>query len=156
VPVSSLYDLARTAAGGLVPVPAETAAVPAGCLLDVLGMNLTHVGAARSRAVMRVGPAHLNQRGNPQGGAIVAFADAAAGWASYGALEGGAFTTVQLSTNLLAGSRVGETLVALTEPIHVGRRVLVLDVRIVSAEQEAVDDPRLVARFTCTQLVLER
>lgn len=151
-----LYELARTAADGIVPVPAEAAAVPPGCLLDVLGMRLTHIGAGRSRAVMRITATHLNQRGLPQGGAIVAFADAAAGWASYGALEGGSFTTVALSANLLAGARPGDELVAVAAPVQVGRRVLVLDVRIVSAEQEAVADPRLVARFTCTQLVLER
>lgn len=140
----------------LVAVPAEAAAVPEGCLLDVLGIRLTHVGRGRSRVAMVVGPEHLNQRGLPQGGALVALADAAAGFASYAALPEGLFTTLELKCNLLGRAKTGGTLLAVTTPVHLGRTTLVLDVDLFSADQEQTTGRRrLVARFSCTQMVLK-
>ena len=150
-----LHDLVADAEGGeLRKVPLDLAAVPPGCLLDNLGIRLTHVGRGHSRAEMTVGPMHLNQRGLPQGGAIVAFADAAAGWASYGALPEGRFTTLALSCNLVGQVKESTTLVAFTRPVHLGRQTLVLDVEVFRAEAETDSPRRLVARFSCTQLVL--
>lgn len=150
------YELvADTAPQTLTPVSAELAAVPEGCLLDTLGMRLTDVGLGMSRVEMTIGPIHLNQRGIAQGGTLVALADAAAGWASYAAVEAGIFTTVDLSCNLVGRTEVGGTLVALATPVHLGRKTLVLNVDILSLEQESSPPPRrLVAHFTCTQLVL--
>jgi len=139
---------------GLAPMPPELARVPEGCLLDALGIRLTDVGVGRSRAEMTLTPVHLNQRGLPQGGAFVAFADAVAGWASYGALPGGKFTTLELKSNLLGRASVGDTLVGIAGPVHLGRQTLVLEVRVMPAAQESADRPRLTAAFSCTQLVL--
>lgn len=153
---NTLYDLAAQAADrDMVEVPPQDAQVPEGCLLDILGIRLTHVGKGRSRAEMTLTAAHLNQRGLPQGGALVALADAAAGFASYAALPEGLFTTLELKTNLLGRSRTGDTLVALCTPVHLGRTTLVLQVDVLTAEQEASAPPRLVARFSCTQMVLK-
>ena len=142
--------------GQMRPVPAELAAVPPGCLLDTLGFRLTDVGLGRSRVEMTLGRVHLNQRGLPQGGALVALADAAAGWASYAALPAGRFTTLELKCNLLGRTAEGDTLVAVASPVHLGRQTLVLDVEVFRAEHEAAPPPRrLAAAFSCTQLVLE-
>lgn len=152
-----LFALAAQAApGGLQAVPAAAATMPAGCLLDVFAIRLTHVGVGRARAEMVIAPVHLNQRGHPQAGALVAFADAAAGWASYGCLAEGNFTTIELNCNLLGQAETGAHLVARATPVHLGRRSLVHDVAVFSADAEAVDESerRLVARFSCTQLVL--
>lgn len=151
-----LYQIAQQAPDGLSPVPEPAGSVPPGCLLDLLGIRLTDVGPGRSRARMRLGDQHLNQRGVPQGGSLVAFADAAAGWASYGALPEGNFTTVQLGCHFLAAAAPGTELVALAEPVHLGSRMLVLEVRVLPQEQEGADRPRLAARFTCTQLIVHR
>lgn len=150
-----LYEIAQQAPGGMAPVPEPAGSVPPGCLLDLLGIMLTDIGRGRSRARMRLGDRHLNQRRVPQGGSLAAFADAAAGWASYGALPRGNFTTVQLGCHFLAATEPGTELVALAEPVHLGSRVLVLDVRVMPREQERADRPRLSARFTCTQLVVD-
>jgi 1,4-dihydroxy-2-naphthoyl-CoA hydrolase len=152
-----LHDLATQVPDGeLCPVPAALATTPAGCLLDTLGITLTHVGVGRARAEMVVTPVHLNQRGAPQGGALVAFADAVAGWASDAGLAGGAdFTTLEVKCNLLGRAELGATLVAVASPVHMGRRTLVHDVDVFRAEHESSPHPRrLVARFSCTQLVL--
>lgn len=150
-----LFELARRApAGGMVPVPDDVGRTPAGCFLDAMGMRLTHIGVGRCRAEMTVTPLHLNQRGSPQGGALIAFADAAAGWASDGALPAGNFATLDLTGHLLGRADAGTVLVAEARPVHLGRSALVQDVDVFIAEQETAADRRLVARFTCTQLVL--
>lgn len=150
-----LHDLVAGVDGDeMLPVPRDLAEVPAGCLLDTLGIRLTDVGRGRSRAEMTLGPVHLNQRGLPQGGAMVAFADAAAGWASYAAVPEGRFTTLELSCKLVGRAAEGTALVALTRPVHLGGQTLVLDVEVFRAESEADSARRLVARFSCTQLVL--
>ena len=154
---SLLHDLAVQApAGGLCPVPGRLAAVPAGCLLDTLGMRLTHVGVGRARVEMLVTAAHLNQRGAAQGGVLVALADAAAGWASDTVLSGGDdFTTLEVKCNLLGRAELGTALVAVASPVHLGRRTLVHDVDVFRAEHETSGSSRrLVAHFSCTQLVL--
>jgi 1,4-dihydroxy-2-naphthoyl-CoA hydrolase len=150
-----LHDLAAQAPDrDLCPVPTSLAATPAGCLLDTLGITLTHVGVGRARAEMVIGPVHLNQRGAPQGGVLVAFADAVAGWASDGALPDGEFTTLEVKCNLLGRAETGTRLVAVASPVHLGRRSLVHDVDVFRAEHESSGTRRLVAHFSCTQLVL--
>ena len=153
--VNPVYSLARQAATGEVtPATPETAAVPAGCLLDSLGIRLTHVGHGRARASMLVEDVHLNQRGIVQAGAVVSLADAVAGWASYAALPEGRFTTLELKCNMLGRVNRGAELVAVAKPVHLGRGTLVLDVEVMHADQEELAERRLVARFSCTQLVL--
>lgn len=149
-------DLYRTvaglAAGELIELAPEARPdIPADCLIAEFGMVLTHVGHGRSRAMMPVAARHLNQRGVVQAGAIVAFADAAAGWAAYTALEHGGFTTLDLRCSLLRAVRAGEELIADAVPVHLGRRTLVFEVDIYRPDAAA----KRIARFGCTQLVLE-
>lgn len=149
-------DLYRTVAGLAVGelielAPQARPPIPPDCLLAEFGIVLTHVGRGRSRAMMAVTARHLNQRGVVQAGAMVAFADAAAGWAAYTALENGAFVTVDLHCSLLRAARAGERLMAETVPVHLGRRTLVFDVGICLPGNP--DKP--VARFGCTQMVLD-
>jgi uncharacterized protein (TIGR00369 family) len=135
--------------GQWVPVdPAVAAALPPDCLLAGLGIVPTHVGRGACRAEMTVTRGHLNQRGVAQAGALVSFADAAAGWAAYTAVASGRFTTLELSCNLLRAAVAGDELVAEASPVHLGRRTLVIEVVIRRAD-------KAVARFTCTQLVLD-
>lgn len=131
--------------------------IPHDCLLSLLGIVLTHAGPGAARATMTVDRAHLNQRGVMQGGAVVALADAAAGWATYPAVaEGARFTTLEFKANLLGAGREGDTLTAIARPVHLGRRTMVLDVDVLQADQEErpPDDRRLIARFSCTQMIL--
>lgn len=128
--------------------PAVVRALPPDCLLARFGIVPTHIGRGACRAEMRICPQHLNQRGVAQAGALVAFADATAGWASYAAVESGRFTTLDLTCNLLRPVTNGDQIVATAGPVHLGRRTLMLQVDI------ATDAGRPVARFSCTQLVL--
>lgn len=159
VPVKDSAELfaatAVLAPGELVEIGPELFdSLPRDCLLASLGFRPTHVGRGSCRATMTVGAGHLNQRGIVQAGALVAFADAVAGWASYAAVESGRFTTLDLSCNLLRAAKPGDELVANASPVHLGRRTMVIQV-VVSHEGDEASATRPVARVTCTQLVLD-
>ena len=84
------------------------------------------------------------------GGAIMAFADTLGGVGTMLNLpEGAATTTIESKTNFIAAAPVGTRLTAEAMPLHCGRRTMVWQTRISSAEG------RLVALVTQTQLVLE-
>ena len=83
------------------------------------------------------------------GGAIMAFADGLGGLAAFLNLpEGAGTTTVESKTNFFAAATEGETVMAETTPLHVGRRTSVWQTRI------SRPDGKLVALVTQTQLVL--
>lgn len=140
--------------GELIPVEAALAhrLVPPECLLAEFGIRPTHIGPGACRAEMTVGPAHLNQRGITQGGALVALADAAAGWASYTAAATGRFTTVSVAANLLRAARPGDVLTASAAPVHLGRATLVIEVSVTGPRDGGQTRP--LAHVTCTQLIL--
>ena len=97
---------------------------------------------------MVVDERHLHPFGYLHGGAWVALADTVAAWATLRHLpEGSGFTTVELQTNVFASARVGDDLVAKAAPLHIGKRTQVWEVRINRED-------RLMAVFTCTQMVL--
>jgi 1,4-dihydroxy-2-naphthoyl-CoA hydrolase len=129
--------------------------LPAGCLLGVLGIVPTLVGPGAAHATMQVEAQHLNQSGVAQGGAIIALADAVAGWATYGLLdEGNLFTTLELKANLLRAARDGQQLLAVATPVHAGRTTIVLDVSVAHTD-DCRTPGKAVARFSCTQLVMQ-
>ena len=153
-----LYQLTDgLATGELIPVPPGFAdQIPADCLLSQLGIVLTRIGRGSAVAEMTVGRGHLNQRGVAQAGAIVSLADAVAGWASYSVIDQGRFTTIDLNTNLLQAAREGDRLRATASPVRLGRRVQVIDVLVEAVcGEDGSAPPNPVARFSCSQLVLE-
>ncbi|HVT67074.1 MAG TPA: PaaI family thioesterase [Trebonia sp.] len=153
----SLYQLASPLGPGelaALDAPLAERLVPPDCLLAAFGIRPTHVGRGACRAEMTVGPVHLNQRGITQGGALMALADAAAGWASYAAARSGRFTTVSIAGNLLRSASAGEALVARAAPVHLGRTTLVLEVSVTRAADGGSGPPRPLAHVTCTQLIL--
>ena len=84
------------------------------------------------------------------GGAIMAFADTLGGVGTMLNLpEGAATTTIESKTNFIAAAPVGTRLTAEATALHRGRRTMVWQTRISTAEG------RLVALVTQTQLVLE-
>lgn len=131
-------------------VPREfSETIPSDCLLTEFGIELREVGRGRAYAAMAVSRQHLNQRGIAQAGAVVALADATAGWASYSALKHGRFTTLNLDTKLVRPAHEGDTILAIASPIHLGRTTQVFDVGLNEASSS-----KLIAQFTCTQLVM--
>ena len=138
--------------GTRAPVDPVDAPVPTGSFIDIMGIELLEAGPGSALARMVVGAHHLNQAGVAQAGAVVALADAAAGWAAKAALaEGTGFTTLELNLNLLRAARPGHELIAEVVPVHVGRSSMVLTVDVRVEEGGSV---KTVAAFRCTEMVL--
>jgi len=91
---------------------------------------------------------HLHPGGYVHGGVWVAFADSVAAWGTMRHLAPGEnFTTVELKVNVFAAASEGDELIGRGEPLHLGRRTQVWEVRVEKAG-------RLAANFVCTQMVL--
>jgi 1,4-dihydroxy-2-naphthoyl-CoA hydrolase len=120
----------------------------AGTFPGNLGIELTELGDRIVRGRMLVDERHLHPQRYVHGGAWVAFADTVAAWGTMRHLpEGRGFTTVELKINVLASAGEGDELTAVGEPLHIGSRTQVWEVRVFRGE-------RLAANFVCTQIVL--
>jgi uncharacterized protein (TIGR00369 family) len=120
----------------------------AGTFPGNLGIELTEIGDERVHGRMLVDKRHLHPQGYVHGGAWVAFADTIAAWGTLRHLpEGRGFTTVELKINVLTSASEGDQLTGVGEPLHVGKRTQVWQVKVFRKT-------RLAANFTCTQIVL--
>ena len=120
----------------------------AGSFPGDLGIELPEIENDRVLGRMRVDRRHLHPMGYVHGGAWVAFADTVAAWGTMRNLQAGrGFTTVELKINVIASAGDGDELTAVGEPLHVGSRTQVWQVRVMRGE-------RLAASFTCTQMVI--
>jgi uncharacterized protein (TIGR00369 family) len=122
--------------------------VLAGTFPGDLGIELVEIDERRVVGRMAVDRRHLHPGGYVHGGAWTAFADTVAAWGTMRNLDPeSGFTTVELKMNVFAAGREGDVLDAVGEPLHVGRRTQVWEVRVRNGE-------RLGANFVCTQIVL--
>jgi 1,4-dihydroxy-2-naphthoyl-CoA hydrolase len=120
----------------------------AGTFPGDLGIELTEITDDLVRGRMAVDRRHLHPMGYVHGGAWVAFADTVAAWGTMRHLTGDrGFTTIELKINVIASAGDGDELTAVGEPLHVGSRTQVWQVRVFKQE-------RLAASFTCTQMVI--
>jgi uncharacterized protein (TIGR00369 family) len=113
-----------------------------------LGIEPVELDNGRVRGRLVVDRRHLHPGGYVHGGVWVAFADSVAAWGTIRNLPPGAnFTTVELKVNVFTAATEGDELVGQGEPLHLGRRTQVWEVRVEKAG-------RLAANFVCTQMVL--
>lgn len=113
-----------------------------------LGVRLTKLTRRRLEAVMQVTEDHVNRTGRINGGAIMAFADVLGAMGTVANLpEGYRTTTLESKTNFFAAGE-GQTLKAVTLPLHIGRTTMVWQSTISN-----VDGTR-VAIVTQTQIVI--
>jgi uncharacterized protein (TIGR00369 family) len=120
----------------------------AGSFPGDLGIELPEIENDRVLGRMQVDRRHLHPMGYVHGGAWVAFADTVAAWGTMRNLEEGrGFTTIELKINVIASAGEGDELTAVGEPLHIGSRTQVWQVRVMRGE-------RLAASFTCTQMVI--
>lgn len=109
-------------------------------------------GHARGRIV--VDRRHLHPGGYVHGGAWTALGDTVAAWATFRNIPPGHdFTTIELKLNVFAAGLPGDEIVAVAEPLHIGRSTVVIEVKI---ERTPADggEPRLAANLIVTQFVL--
>jgi 1,4-dihydroxy-2-naphthoyl-CoA hydrolase len=118
-------------------------------LAELMGIEFTHASPDRVVAEMTVRHDLCTRPAVLHGGAIMAFADTLGGVGTFLNLpEGAGTTTIESKTNFIAAAPVGTRVTAEATPLHRGRRTMVWQTRITTAEG------RLVALVTQTQLVL--
>ena len=117
---------------------------------ELMGIEFVEAAADRVVAEMTVREDLCTRPAVLHGGAIMAFADNLGGVGTMLNLpEGAGTTTIESKTNFIAAAPVGIRITAEATPLHRGRRTMVWQTRISTAEG------RLVALVTQTQLVLE-
>ncbi len=127
-------------------------ALPAGTsqpFPKLMGVEVLSAEKARVTAQLLVRPDLCTSGLILHGGAIMAFADTLGAIGAFLNLpEGAGTTTVESKTNFFSAAKEGETVMAETTPLHIGRRTSVWQTRL------ARPDGKLVALVTQTQLVL--
>jgi 1,4-dihydroxy-2-naphthoyl-CoA hydrolase len=116
---------------------------------ELLGIEFTHAAPDRVVAEMTVREEFCTRPAVLHGGAIMAFADTIGATGTILNLpEGAGTTTIESKTNFIAPAPFGTRVTGESTPVHRGRRTMVWQTRITTAEG------RLVALVTQTQLVL--
>lgn len=120
------------------------------CLPGTLGMTVAEMAEGRVVITQAVSRALFNPNGQLHGGAVVALADTAMGYACVAHLPEGArgFTTIELKSNFL-GTATDGTLAATATPVHLGRTTQVWDAEVVHRESG-----RRLALVRATQLLI--
>lgn len=114
--------------------------------------GVTFIEAERDRVVTRmlVRPNLCTIGHTLHGGAIMALADSVGAAATVINLpeDANGTTTIESKTNFIGGAKEGMTVVAITTPVHRGRRTQVWQTRV------ETEQGQLVAMVTQTQMVL--
>ncbi len=115
----------------------------------LLGIDLISAEPDRIVAEMMVRPELCTRPEVLHGGAVMAFADTLGALATIANLKDGAgTTTIESKTNFIGPAPVGSRVTGETTPVHRGRRTMVWQTKVTTAEG------KLVAIVLQTQLVL--
>jgi len=129
----------------------KTFKVPPLPFAELLGIEYRALSPEKVVARLPVREALCTRPAVLHGGAIMAFADTLGAVATVLNLpEGAGTTTIESKTNFLAPAPVGTVVEGECTPVHRGKRTMVWQTRITTAEG------RLVALVTQTQLVLPK
>jgi uncharacterized protein (TIGR00369 family) len=116
---------------------------------ELLGIEFVHAAPDRVVAQLVVRDELCTRPAVLHGGAIMAFADTLGATGTILNLpEGAGTTTIESKTNFIAAAPLGTRVTGEATPVHRGRRTMVWQTRITTAEG------RLVAVVTQTQLVI--
>ena len=116
---------------------------------ELLGIDFVSVSPEKIVAEMTVRDDLCTRPAVLHGGAVMAFADTLGATGTILNLkEGAGTTTIESKTNFIAPAPVGSRVTGEATPIHRGRRTMIWQSRVTTAEG------RLVALVTQTQLVL--
>jgi len=114
----------------------------------LLGIEAISASPDEVRARVAWDPSRCTSAGVMHGGVLMSLADTTGAWCAFLNLPDAAgTTTIESKTNFLRAVRSGHV-EACSRPLHVGRRVIVIDTEVRDA------DSALVARVTQTQAVL--
>ena len=116
----------------------------------LLGMEVTAHSKERIDAKLVVRPEICNPLGVLHGGAIMSLADTMGAMGASRNLPEGAngTTTLESKTNFIGPAKVGDTVLAVCTPVHIGRRTSIWQTKITT------EAGKTVALVTQTQMVL--
>jgi len=118
-----------------------------------LGIEPLEIEDTHARGRIVVDRRHLHPGGFVHGGAWTALGDTVAAWATFRNIPPGSdFTTIELKLNVFGAGLPGDEIVAVAEPLHVGRSTVVIEVRIDRIRDGG--EPKLAANLIVTQFVL--
>jgi uncharacterized protein (TIGR00369 family) len=118
-----------------------------------LGIEPLEIEQTHARGRIVVDKRHLHPGGYVHGGAWTALGDTVAAWATFRNIPPGHdFTTIELKLNVFGAGLPGDEIVAVAEPLHVGRSTVVIEVRIDRSRDGG--EPKLAANMIVTQFVL--
>ncbi len=117
---------------------------------ELLGIEVTKTEKHHVTARMLIRRELCTANAVAHGGALMAFADSIGAIATVLNLKPGdaGTTTVESKTNFVRAAKLGETVLASTTPIHIGRRTHVWQTRL------ETEDGKLIALVTQTQMIL--
>lgn len=117
-----------------------------------LGIEPLEIEDTHARGRIVVDRRHLHPGGFVHGGAWTALGDTVAAWATFRSIPPGCdFTTIELKLNVFGSGLLGDEIVAVATPLHVGRTTVVIEVRI---ERIRAGERKLAANLIVTQFVL--
>lgn len=120
-------------------------------LMRTLGASLRFVGPGRVEVVLTPGPEVAQQHGFVHGGAVVAIADSAAGYAALSLMpEGNGVLTTELKINFVAPA-AGERIVARGRVVKAGRTLSLVQTEVFAEHQ---GHEKLVALLTATMMTV--
>jgi uncharacterized protein (TIGR00369 family) len=118
-----------------------------------LGIEPLEIEDTHARGRVVVDRRHLHPGGFVHGGAWTALGDTVAAWATFRSIPPGHdFTTIELKLNVFGSGLLGDEIVAVATPLHVGRTTVVIEVRIERIRDGG--EPKLAANLIVTQFVL--
>jgi uncharacterized protein (TIGR00369 family) len=116
-----------------------------------LGIEPLEIEKDRSSGSIVVDKRHLHPGGYVHGGVWTALGDTVAAWATFRNIPPHHdFTTIELKLNVFAAGLLGDEIVAVAEPLHVGRSTVVIEVRI---DRIRNGEKKLAANLVVTQFV---
>jgi uncharacterized protein (TIGR00369 family) len=116
-------------------------------LMKTMGAQLTHVSPGAAEVEVPLSPAISQQAGIAHGGALVAIADSATGYAALSLMPPGTDTaTIELKINYLAPA-VGDRMIARGRVVKAGRRTTVTQAEVFA---ETAGQEKLVGLVTAT------
>lgn len=118
-----------------------------------LGIEPLEIEDSHSRGKIVVDRRHLHPGGYVHGGVWTALGDTVAAWATFRSIPPGHnFTTIELKLNVFAAGLEGDEILAVAEPLHVGKSTVVIEVKV--ERRREGEEPRLAANLIVTQFVL--
>ncbi len=145
-------EIERTGADLSQVTPDDARSFLRGSFPGDLGIEPLEIEDTYARGRIVVDRRHLHPGGFVHGGAWTAIGDTVAAWATFRSIPPlHDFTTIELKLNVFGSGLLGDEIVAVATPMHVGRTTVAIEVKIDRIRDGA---SKLAANLIVTQFVL--